>query len=155
MDHRALSEFADKMNEFMPLIMKEFGRRVSELYKGKITFPQVLIMSFLSKNGESKMTDIAHFMGVSAAAMTGIVDRLGKSGYVVRTHDLDDRRIIKIKPTAKGSALMKKVNTQRKQMIINIFRKITEEDRDIYMKILTQIHNTLMEEHGEGPQEKA
>lgn len=155
MDNMPLSEFADKMSEFMPVIMKEFGKRVTEIYKGKITFPQVLIMDFLNKNGKSKMTDIAQFMGVTTAAMTGIVGRLVKSGYVARLHDPEDRRIIKIKPTAKGSDLVKKVNTQRKQMIINMFGKITEKDRDTYMKIVMQIHNTLNEEHGKGLQEKA
>jgi len=140
----SLSEFADRMGEFLPMVMKEFGRRVIEIYKGKITLPQILIMEFLNKRGESKMTDIAQFMGVTTAAMTGIIDRLVKSGYVIRSHEPGDRRIVMIKPTAKGAGLAKKVHTQRKQMIMNIFGTISEKDRQDYLRIITQIHDNLV-----------
>ena len=144
MSQITMPEFADKMGEFLPIVMKEFARRVSELYKGKITFPQFLIMELLDKQGGSKMTDMAKFMGVTTAAMTGIIDRLVKSGYVTRSHEPGDRRIINIKPTAKGYKLVKKVHTQRKQMIINIFGKISEKDREEYLRIVMQIRDILL-----------
>ena len=43
------------------------------------------------------MTDLARFMTVSAAAMTGIMDRLVRDGYAARGYDTKDRRIIKAK----------------------------------------------------------
>ena len=143
----SLLEFADKMNQVMPVIIKEFAKRqANELYKGKITFPQFLISEFLSSHTDSKMTDIAHFMGVSTAAATGIVERLVKYGYVLREFDPKDRRIIKIKLTAKGAELVKKINQQRREMIIKIFGKISEMDRQDYLRILTQIKNILTQD---------
>ena len=140
----SLLEFADKINEIMPLIMKEFARRqVIEFYKGKITLPQFLILEFLNKQGELKMTDMAHFMKVTTAATTGIVDRLVRYGYVTRIFDPNDRRIIKIKLTPKGADLIKKVNQQRRQMIIRIFGRLSEADRQDYLRILTQIKDIL------------
>ena len=140
----SLLEFADKMNEIMPIVVKEFARRqINELYKGKITLPQFLILELLHREGESKMKDLAYFMKVSTAAMTGIVDRLVKYGYVLRAYDTQDRRIIRIKLTSKGAVLVKKVNQQRRQMIINIFGKISEDERQDYLKILMRIRDIL------------
>lgn len=144
MTQLSLSEFARKMNEVMPVIMREFGRRlVSALYKGKITLPQFLLLEFLHREGESKMTALAHFMNVTTAAMTGIVERLVRAGYVIRTYEAEDRRIIKVKLTAPGMDLVKKINQQRCQMVIKIFGKISEADRREYLRILMQIKDIL------------
>ncbi len=143
-----LLAFADKMNEIMPVIMQGFARRqVNELYKGKITLPQFLILDFLSRQGESKMTDMARFMQVTTAAMTGIVDRLVRDSYCIRVYDPRDRRIVKIKLTAKGNALVKKINTQKQQMVIKIFGNISEGDRRDYLRILMQIKEILTKEN--------
>ena len=106
----SLTEFADKLNEIMPVLMREFARvQPAEIYKGKITLPQILILQHLGSQESVKMTDIANFMKVSTAAATGIIDRLVKSRYVLRIFDQEDRRIIKVKITPKGLALMKKL----------------------------------------------
>lgn len=140
----SLSEFADKLNQLMPALIKEFARRqTNELYKGKITLPQFLILGFLGRGGGSRMTDIARFMGITTAASTGIVDRLVRAGYAARSYDANDRRIIRMKLTQSGSILVKKVNKERRQMIIDIFGKISQAEREKYLEILTHIYNIL------------
>ncbi|HPL82741.1 MAG TPA: MarR family transcriptional regulator, partial [Candidatus Omnitrophota bacterium] len=80
-----LSEFADKLNEIMPVLMREFVRmQPAEVYKGKITLPQISILQHLNSQDPVKMTDIANFMKVTTAAATGIINRLVNSGYVLR-----------------------------------------------------------------------
>jgi DNA-binding MarR family transcriptional regulator len=140
-----LSEFADKMNELMPTVIKEFARRqTNELYKGKITLPQFLVLAFLAREGESKMTILARFMGVSTAAMTGIVERLVRDNYALRLHPSADRRIIKVKLTSRGAQLVSRINAQRKRMILNIFGEISGQDRQDYLRILMQIKDILI-----------
>lgn len=143
----SLVEFADRMSEIIPVIIKEFAsRNVHELYKENITLPQILVLQFLDNKEEAKMTDIAHFMKVSTAAMTGIVDRLVRYGYAVRTYEPQDRRIVKIKLTHKGNESIKKINRQRRQMVINIFGKLSEVDRQNYLRIIMQIKEVVTEE---------
>ena len=140
----SLNEFTDRIHEIMPVIIREFTKRQrDELYTGKITLPQFFILNFLNRQGESRMTDLAHFMDVTTAAMTGIVDRLVKYGYLRRIFDPRDRRIIKIRLTAKGLRLVKKVCQHRRNMIMKIFSRISEEERAAYLKILMHIHDVL------------
>lgn len=148
MGELSLPEFADRMNEVMPVVIKEFARRqLNQLYRGQITLPQFFALAFLQKEGESKMTDLAHFLHVTTAATTGIVDRLVRDGYVIRESGAEDRRIIKIRTTAKGNELVKKVNEQRKRMIINIFGRISGKDRKDYLRIILQIKEILLKEN--------
>jgi len=147
MSHITLSEFADKINQIMPVISKEFARhQTNDLYKGKITFPQFLILELLYNDEESNMTDLAKFMHVTTAAMTGIVERLVRDKYVQRAYEPEDRRIIKVKLTEKGSALVKTISNQRRKMVIDIFGKISDADRQEYLRILTHIKDILIKQ---------
>lgn len=149
----SLSHFADKMGEIMPIMMKEFTRcMATELQRGKVTLPQMMILHFLEVEQEAKMKDLAHFMGVTMAAMTGIIDRLVKSGHCARIYDPKDRRIIKIKLTAKGDNLVKNMNKRKRQMIMKIFGKISETDRHDYLRILLQIKEILLKENSDSAQ---
>ena len=144
MSEMSVFEFADKLHEIMPVIIKEFVRRQEkELYKGKITITQFLILDFLHRRKESKMKTLADFMGVSTAAMTGMVDRLIRHAYVTRKFDPRDRRIIKIQLNSKGSELVEKISQKRRQMIVKIFGKISSQERADYLRILQRIYEVL------------
>jgi DNA-binding MarR family transcriptional regulator len=147
MPKSSLIEFSDKINEIMPVIAREFIRhQVGELSKGKITLPQLLALDFVQKQSELKMTDLAHLLGVTTAAITGIAGRMVKYGYLVRVFDPADRRIIKVKLTPKGEQLLNKVNRARREMVVNVFSKISQAEREEYLKILTHVYEALAQE---------
>ena len=143
----AIADFAQKMNQIMPEIMKGFLRRQNnDVCKGKITLPQLLILELLSRRGASKMTDLANYMKVSTAASTGIVQRLVLLGYVQREYDPSDRRIVRIKLSIRGTELLKKISQQRTQSVTKIFGQISENDRGEYLRILMQVKDILDKE---------
>jgi len=149
----SLKRFADKMAEIMPIMMKEFTRCMAvQLYKGKVTLPQMMILHFLELEQQAKMKELARFMGVSMAAMSGIIERLVINGYCARIYEPQDRRTIKIKLTAKGGNLVKNINEGKRQMIIKIFGKISETDRQDYLSILLQIKDILLKENSHSAQ---
>ncbi|OGW92816.1 MAG: hypothetical protein A3K16_06510 [Omnitrophica bacterium RIFCSPLOWO2_01_FULL_45_24] len=138
------AEFADKVGESMAAISREFMKQQSgEFYKVKITLPQLAILDLLNRLGELSMSDMARFMNVTTAAMTGIIDRLVRDSYVMRIPDPDDRRVIKIKLTAKGSSAAKNILEQRRRLITKIFGVLSRDEREEYLKILTRIQDGL------------
>ncbi|MFY9402577.1 MAG: MarR family transcriptional regulator [Candidatus Omnitrophota bacterium] len=140
----SLSGFADRLNQVLPMLVREFSRlQPQEVYRGKITLPQILILDFLNSKDKIKMKDIASFMKISTPAATGIVDRLVKSGYALRDYDKKDRRIIKILITPKGVSLLKRIKEERRNLTIKIFKRVSESDRENYLKILTRIRDIL------------
>jgi len=141
----ALSEFADKMIEIIPVLGSELMRRqTNELFKGEITLQQFAILDYLIRNGQSRMTDLARFLKVSTAAMTGIIERLVKAGYVLRLSEPGDRRIIKISALPKSTELVKKLNRQRREMIMDIFGQLSNGERENYLSILTRVRDIML-----------
>jgi len=146
----SITSFADKMEQIMPEIMKGFIHRLhSDVFQGKVTLPQLLILELLNRQGASKMTDLAKYMNVTTAASTGIVQRLVLLGYVQREFDQKDRRVIKIKLSVKGAELLKKLTQQRRQLITKTFSQISEVDRGEYLRILMQVKEVLGKEEND------
>lgn len=140
----SIAEFVERLNQLVPVVMREFGRRmVRELYRDEVTFPQFFILEFLHRDGASKMSALAQCAGVSTPAMTGIADRLVKAGYIERNFNPADRRIINVKLTSRGLAFIKRINQQRKETAMKIFGQVSGKDREDYLRVLTRIHEVL------------
>jgi len=140
----SITEFADRVSEIMPVIMKEFLKsQAGGFHKMRITLPQFAIMDILERGGEANMTDLAKAMDVTTSAMTGVVDRLVRDGYVSRSHDLEDRRIIHIKLTPKGARTVRTAIEDRKKATIKMFGVISQEEREKYLSILEHIKEHL------------
>jgi len=139
-----LSEFADKVAEVMPAFFREFMRnQPAQLRKTGITPPQFMILNVLNRTGESRMTDLAHALGVSTAAVTGIVDRLVRDGFLVRKSDPKDRRIVKVDLTPKAARMVKEAAEHRKRLTMKIFGMISQREREEYLKILMHVKEHL------------
>jgi len=146
MTSHSLEEFANRVVELMPAIMSGFFKQqTADFYKMKITLPQLVVLGVLDKHGETRMSDLAGLMNVTTAAITGIADRMVRDGYLVRASDPEDRRIVKVKLTAKGISIAQKADDHKKKMMMKMFGMISEGERKEYLKILEHIHDHITE----------
>jgi len=99
----------------------------SELNKEKLSFPQFFLLAYLSSEEFLAMSDIAHKMGHSTAAATGLVDRLEKLGFVERNQAADDRRKIIVRITNGG---VKMVAKMRKEIASNMSDLMLDMDAE-------------------------
>ena len=140
MTERNLMEFADKVLDVSKDFIKYYAK---EADKVKLTLPQIAILDILSRNKESNMSDLARYMNVTTAAMTGFINRLVRDGYVVRVRDPKDRRVIKIKLTSKGGTAVKSALENKRRMITKVFGVLPQKEREEYLKILTLVREGL------------
>jgi DNA-binding Lrp family transcriptional regulator len=56
---------------------------------------------------------LAEILGVGPSAVTPLVDKLVEHGYVSRHEDAVDRRILRVRPTPAGVALLEQLNTSQ------------------------------------------
>ena len=135
-----IREFASKVIQLSPQIIRGFKQYENNyLTRGQITLPQFLALGYLERNGKSKMNDLARYFKTSPSATTGLIDRLKLQGLVARKDDPCDRRIVWIELTAKGRGIIKSINKQKTETLINVFGKISPEDRQRYLNILEQV----------------
>lgn len=140
----SLAEFADRLNEILPVIFREYARQHAKVFSRiKLTHQQFVILHYLNREGGTKMSDLARMMSVTTAAMTGLVTRLVRDGYVVRENDPKDRRVIMIAMTQKGSRVAQHMDEQGRKTIMDIYGRITQKEREEYLRILSHLKECL------------
>ena len=82
-------------------ILQSYLKRESIKAGVKITPPQAAILFLLKKNPCS-MSELSNVLHVDNSAVTGLIDRLEKSGYVARKMNPLDRRSYSIHITDSG-----------------------------------------------------
>ncbi len=102
----------------------------------KITFPQAGIL-FLLKRRSHSMTELSKELSIDNSAITGLVDRLEKVGFVIRESNLADRRTFLISLTPKGLEEINKAKVIVRKVNEDIKKGFTEQEIEIFKKILT------------------
>jgi len=122
-------------------ILPDFLKRIHSGLMKKIDIPpaQMAALMILSEHKERTVGELSIEMKVSAPTVTGIVDRLQRSGFVKRQRDTKDRRVVHIIVTAKGkkaSRHLQKAFMQRWGVIASI---LSVKDQQAYMRLLKKI----------------
>jgi DNA-binding MarR family transcriptional regulator len=112
-----------------------------------ITVPQVFTLKALKdQGGPCRMTDLAATRFHTAAAMTGIVDRLIILGLVERRADAADRRVILLSLTERGREVLAVMEKKMQGMRRRFFETVPEKDRETTMLVFAKLKAFLKEE---------
>lgn len=71
-----------------------------------LTMPQLKVLLLLGERGSARVSWLASQMAVSPPNITGILDRLERRGWVQRSGDAQDRRVVRIVLTEDGHRLL-------------------------------------------------
>lgn len=130
-------EIAKEISTLMPTLIRHMYPYVFQPMP--IPPAQVLAITTLHEKGACRLNELSRQMHISAPTVTGIVQRLGKGGYIKRQPDKDDRRATIIALTEKG----KKTNEEFRDKIMKrwetILVKLSSDDQENIVKMLRKI----------------
>jgi len=110
-----------------------------------LTFSQYNVLRILnnSKNGQNTVSNTSKIMLVSSSNITGVTQRLEKSGLILRKQDPSDERITVLEITPKGSRILKniqdahlsKINSYLKHFSSQKQRELLEDLKMAYREV--------------------
>jgi len=149
MDELKLDEFGDRMIKLIPRLKIELGcYETSTLTRRDITTTQLLVLECLSTCGHCKMHTLVNALKVKFSAVTAIIDRLVKTGFVTREHGKEDRRTVFVALTHKGRKVLSEVYEQRRKGFIHVFSRVSAVERQDYLMILEKLVDSFKEGNG-------
>ena len=125
------------------LISKVYQKLMTALKKSlqqeglDITPVQGMVLFFLHKNNGCSLTELSRGIMIENATVTGLVDRLEKSGCVERRSNQDDRRAYRIYLTEKGHRVARESLPVVKKVNDEIKAGYSQEEVDAFKKVLT------------------
>jgi MarR family transcriptional regulator, organic hydroperoxide resistance regulator len=108
-----------------------------EDHRFRLTLPQFYTLLHLHQvSGECKMSDLAEATHQSAAALTGVIDRLLAKQLVARTRHTRDRRQVIVLLTPRGSMIIDQIKQSRRKQMQAALSLLTEEEIEIFLRLL-------------------
>ena len=105
---------AEEVSVLMPVIARKIFLKFFQTID--ISQAQIFTIMTLSEQSPVRLSQLSKKLQISAPTVTGIVDRLEKSGFVKRIPDMEDRRVINVDLTAKGHQIAKKLKMTLKAL---------------------------------------
>jgi DNA-binding MarR family transcriptional regulator len=140
MSELKLEEFGDRMIKLVPKLKIELGcYETSTLTRRDITATQLLVLECLSACGTCKMHTLVDSLKVKFSAVTAIIDRLVKTGFVIRERGKEDRRTVFVALSAKGKKILLEVYQQRRNAFMQVFSRVSAKEREEYLTILEKL----------------
>jgi DNA-binding MarR family transcriptional regulator len=135
-----LEEFGDRMIKLVPKLKIELGcYENSTLTRRDITTTQLLVLECLSHCGQCKMHTLVDSLKVKFSAVTAMIDRLVKTGFVIRERGQEDRRTVFVALSAKGKKILLEVYQQRRKAFMQVFSRVSAKEREEYLTILEKL----------------
>ena len=114
-------------------------RTLDSWVKLALTIPQLKSLFYISRHGRVNLSGLASGIRVTPANVTGIVDRLVEQGLLRRIPDPDDRRIIWLRLTEKGEALVANLREGRASEMHRILDRLSTDDLSLLARTLDML----------------
>jgi DNA-binding MarR family transcriptional regulator len=112
-----------------------------QLAPGNVSFPQFFLLAYLDQKEVLTMSAIAHKMGHTTAAASGLVARLENIGHVGRSSAREDRRKVMVCITPRGTALVRRIREEMVGNLMKILDFLTPAEQKAWLQIYGKIYN--------------
>jgi DNA-binding MarR family transcriptional regulator len=125
---------------FVGFLMQTHGRDLIHLaHEFDLSFSQMKAIHFLHGHEDLSVKALGETLGLSLAAMSRAADELVQRGLVDRTEDPADRRIKRLRLTAKGRTLVQKMREVRMAGFEQFVATLSHKERAQLVKALEPI----------------
>jgi DNA-binding MarR family transcriptional regulator len=134
-------------NRLRPALLRLARELRRESHALGVTGGQVSLLFQIQRHRGIGVRDLAQLERISAAAMSGHVDRLERAGLVQRTPDPDDRRRHGLSVSAEGERVLRSVKSRRTAWLASRLERLSPEDLEALDRAVEPLL-ALIEEEG-------
>ena len=109
-----------------------------------VNMSQLKAMTAFSEDSLLSMGELCKMANIKMPSMTEVVDRFEKEEILERIRDNEDRRVVKVKMTAKGKKMHKDVLKRRANELTKMFGVLPTEDRTKLVDSLKNVSEILI-----------
>ena len=119
-------------------------RRVYNFYDSRLsafnlTGPQYFVFNALWMGDGITISELAERVSLESSTLTGIIDRMEKSGYVERTMNPDDRRSVLVLLTEMAREVGPQLLEFADELDVTLRQPIPSEDMDTFEQVLRSL----------------
>ncbi|RNB57017.1 MarR family transcriptional regulator [Brevibacillus gelatini] len=132
------TESIDRLQEAFRTIMRTLGPQMAEPVPG-LTGAQFYILNQLEQRQRCTVGELADSMMVKPSAITAMIDRLDKHGYVSRDRNEEDRRVVHISLLEPGKKILAQAKQARLETLRQLFSHLSEEECEQFVHLFEKL----------------
>jgi len=101
-----------------------------------VTGPQMYMLYYLHRRQRCKLAQLADVFEVKPSAITVMVDRLEKPGYVRRVPDPEDRRSVLVELTPEGHNVLRQAFRARCDVLGHYLSRLDDGEIPVFVRLL-------------------
>lgn len=121
-------------------IRRVLGQRLSEQ---DLTLRQWEVLAMLACNSELSQTQMAERMGIEPATLAGVVNRMERDGWIIKTSSSEDRRQSRLFPTAQAESIWNRSLTLSAEVRAQAVAGVSQDDLKTLRRICATIRDNL------------
>ena len=141
-----LERYTKELWDTIILIIHGFRASVTMGEDTELTFPQIMLLMELQRSGTCSMGELSKRLRITQGVATRMVDRLLEKGMVERERDTDDRRVVLVSPTQKGSVIARDIEKLNREKMVELFRLVPAKEREDLLALLKEIERQFEKE---------
>jgi len=121
--------------------------RVLDPYK--LTYSQWIILHTLMATGEAMSpSELNRYLTIEGSSISVVIDGIERRGLIQRRRSRADRRVVKVRLTAIGNALLNTIDAQISRLISDIFCHLTVTERGQLIALCRRIRDASIRHNG-------
>jgi DNA-binding MarR family transcriptional regulator len=118
-----------------------------------LTIVQLKILFYIDYVGCTNFKAVSDALGVTPPSITEVIDRLVEQRLVSREENPDNRRMLILRTTAQGKALMARLTESRRSIILSLLKQLDNEDLAHLTRILNNMAKCIEKEQDQPTEE--
>ncbi len=143
MRDKQLNEIAESSLLLFPLLKRLFNENPGDPVLAPLRNHTYNILRTVEREGPLPMSAIAKRLLIAKQNMTTLIDKLMEEGFVERKNDANDRRIINIIITKKGTGFLKESMLGLNRIVRENLSRLSDEDIESLHEVFRAIKNIL------------
>ncbi|NLS45337.1 MAG: MarR family transcriptional regulator [Firmicutes bacterium] len=131
-------------------LILNFGQRILTYFASRnadFTIKEMFVINLLGSRESETMSGLAKILSVPLTTMTGIVTRLVKRGYLVRSRTKEDRRIVMVSLSENGREIFSQHRREYIRTVGEALGDLTEEEQRTVLALVGQVLTTISSGH--------
>jgi DNA-binding MarR family transcriptional regulator len=139
MDANKLEHFMERYEEVMIYTNRKLIALLAEQLAGNITAEQYFALRSIKKHGPCTSSMLCDWNNENRNAATILIDRLVSKGYVIRSYDPQDQRVMLLETTEKAENILAAGEAKIRQFVSSYLEELEEEELNTFIRIYEKI----------------
>lgn len=125
------------------ILRKKIFKDIKPIFQEENLLPTEVLLLMHIKNKDYKVLELAEEVGMPASTLTGVIDRLVDKGFVERSRNEKDRRVVIIKLGKKSYEMKEKIDDKLKNLSNQLNSDLPDDWWDMMEKELSKLEQAI------------